>query len=265
MRILRAHTSSSTGTNYGVYGETNSPDGYAGCFKGGRNYFEGKVGIGTDAPSYPMHVETDGTHDRAIYASHTGESGRAVYGEALGSQGKGVAGFSTATSGVNCGVYGSSAGDEGCGVYGLADHLSGATRGILGECRSDSGVGVAGYALSESGTTHGVEGSTLSPNGFGVFGKSFDPVGYRVYSLGRLRVEHPAIADSVSWPVGIKNSSHAPHGAGMCVSDDGFFDVTNDALNSSANFARLNNTGNWTVVGDRRLKRDIRPLSGALD
>lgn len=54
------------GINYGVRGETNSPDGYAGYFVGGRNYFEGHVGIGTDSPGYPLemasgaHVTADG-------------------------------------------------------------------------------------------------------------------------------------------------------------------------------------------------------------
>jgi len=44
------------GVNYGVYGKTLSPDGYAGYFEGGKNYFQGNVGIGTNAPMRNLHV-----------------------------------------------------------------------------------------------------------------------------------------------------------------------------------------------------------------
>lgn len=45
-----------SGVNYGVRGKTNSPSGFAGYFEGGKNYFEGRVGIGEDAPSDLLHV-----------------------------------------------------------------------------------------------------------------------------------------------------------------------------------------------------------------
>ena len=40
----------------GVYGHVTDTAGYAGYFQGGRNYFEGNVGIGTDAPGAPLDV-----------------------------------------------------------------------------------------------------------------------------------------------------------------------------------------------------------------
>ncbi|MBN2374818.1 MAG: hypothetical protein JXD22_00350 [Sedimentisphaerales bacterium] len=43
-------------TNYGVYGRTESSDGYAGYFTGGKNYFEGNVGIGTTTPAGKLDV-----------------------------------------------------------------------------------------------------------------------------------------------------------------------------------------------------------------
>lgn len=53
---VRGYGFTPTGTNYGVWGETNSATGYAGYFTGGRNYFEGRVGVGIDAPSDQLHV-----------------------------------------------------------------------------------------------------------------------------------------------------------------------------------------------------------------
>lgn len=46
-----------SGVNYGLYAQTNSTDGYAGYFLGGKNYFEGNVGIGTDAPAVKLDVQ----------------------------------------------------------------------------------------------------------------------------------------------------------------------------------------------------------------
>ena len=51
-------STATTGTTYGVRGETNSPDGYAGYFEGGRNYFEGNVGIGTNSPISKLHINS---------------------------------------------------------------------------------------------------------------------------------------------------------------------------------------------------------------
>jgi hypothetical protein len=65
------HTS---GRNVGVAGQTDSPNGYAGYFTGGRNYFEGKVGIGIDQPANPLHV----------YGTGSTSGGVAGYPEVMG-------------------------------------------------------------------------------------------------------------------------------------------------------------------------------------
>jgi hypothetical protein len=55
-RGVYGHATSLTGTNYGVYGRTNSASGYAGYFQGGRNYFQGRLGINTLNPETPIHI-----------------------------------------------------------------------------------------------------------------------------------------------------------------------------------------------------------------
>jgi hypothetical protein len=45
-----------SGPGIGVYGETRSPEGYAGYFEGGRNYFEGPVGLGTTTPRQQLSL-----------------------------------------------------------------------------------------------------------------------------------------------------------------------------------------------------------------
>ncbi len=46
-----------SGINYAVRGKTWSAAGYAGYFEGGRNYFQGNVGIGTTNPGEMLHVD----------------------------------------------------------------------------------------------------------------------------------------------------------------------------------------------------------------
>jgi len=47
----------SSGVNYGIYGKTNSANGYAGYFEG-PGYFSGNVGIGTNSPTSPLTILT---------------------------------------------------------------------------------------------------------------------------------------------------------------------------------------------------------------
>jgi hypothetical protein len=55
-KAVRAWATHSTGVNYGIHAETSSPNGYAGYFRGGKNYFEGDVGIGTSTPSQELDL-----------------------------------------------------------------------------------------------------------------------------------------------------------------------------------------------------------------
>lgn len=62
---MRGVANNTSGINYGVYGESLSPDGYGGYFVGARSYFSGEVGIGTLNPNQArLHVEAS---DFAIF------------------------------------------------------------------------------------------------------------------------------------------------------------------------------------------------------
>lgn len=67
------------------------------------------------------------------------------------------------------------------------------------------------------------------------------------------------------WAVKVRNSVHTAHVGGIRLSDDGFFELTNEADVGSPSFARLSSTGGWTAVSDKRLKKDIVSLTGMLD
>ncbi|MGD2110187.1 MAG: hypothetical protein PVI86_12455 [Phycisphaerae bacterium] len=55
-RAVSALSLADTGVSYAVHADTRSPDGYAGYFLGGRNYFEGHVGVGVPSPAADLHV-----------------------------------------------------------------------------------------------------------------------------------------------------------------------------------------------------------------
>ncbi|MCW5775414.1 MAG: hypothetical protein KIS87_03070 [Phycisphaeraceae bacterium] len=173
---------SATGTNYGVYGQTNSPDGYAGYFVGGKNHFEGPVGIGVTNPVRLLDVRGGGaitTFSRTTNASGRGVYGWAssatgvnhgLFGQSDSTSGRGTSGLASASSGTTYGVFGQADSTTGAGVYGFAPSSSGFNYGVRGDSQSNSGRGVFGFATASSGTTKGVEGQSNSTGGRGVLG-----------------------------------------------------------------------------------------------
>jgi hypothetical protein len=161
-------------------------------------YTAGRVGIGTNSPGYPLHVQTN-TGDRAIFGVHTATSGNTVgvWGESNSIGGLGVYGLVNASSGFTYGVVGQSNSTSGRGVYGLATASSGVTYGVVGQSNSTSGYGVYGWASASSGTTYGGWFQSNSPSGrgvyglatatsgetYGVYGQSNSPDGRGVYGL----------------------------------------------------------------------------------
>ena len=159
--------SASSGTNFAVYGKTNSIAGYAGYFEGGRNYFQGNVGIGTNTPAVNLDVAGN---IRAVT-----EAGSAVQG------------YATSTGWVwNYGGHFASSGGHGIGVSGEGTNKGNVTnfggffkalgndgRGVYAEATGATGVGVNGVA-SATGEVKNYGGAFMAAgdDGIAVHGKA---------------------------------------------------------------------------------------------
>ena len=124
----------------------------------------GNIGIGTTAPFYPLHVESNG--GSGIFAQNTATSGTTYGGrfEIESTSGAGVSGRATALTGSAPGVSGTSLSSSGVGVFGSGNF------GGRFESDSTSGRGVFGYASATTGTGYGGWFQSNSTSGTGVYG-----------------------------------------------------------------------------------------------
>lgn len=295
-RGVYGYASSTSGTNYGVYGATSSPDGYGGYFKGGRNYFEGKVGIGTDSPNYPLDVQTNATY--AVAAQTSASGGRGVFAK------------TTHPTNVTYGVWGETHSTSGYAIFGWAAALSGDTFGSKFKCDSASGTGVYAYAASNSGTNFGLYAETDSPDGYAGY---FD--GGRNYFQGRVGIgttapqeklhiagananirltenggspylemgDDATVKGYLQWwspsdRLFLYTSAHAyPIAIGRTDLGGLFVDTetngSNVGIGTEAPLFKLHvagtagkpGGGSWSNSSDRRLKKNIHTLEGSLD
>jgi hypothetical protein len=72
-------------------------------------------------------------------------------------------------------------------------------------------------------------------------------------------------AIGAGWQLQFTNGAVPSFRGGLRLSDSGFFEITNTALNPSPSFARLSSTGTWSAVSDARLKTDIRSSAEQLE
>ena len=165
----------------------------------------------------------------AVTATNTSGESYAIYGESNISTGTGVNGHSdhgTATQGVTT---------NGTGVRGYA-YTSGT--GVIGY--STTGTGVHGEAPSSG--VNGVEGFSGSSVASGVYGYNSSGSGYGV--AGRTTGTGKAVY-------------------GDCATQGGWAGYFNGNL--YATYAFKPGGGSWGDTSDVRLKKDVRPLEGALE
>jgi hypothetical protein len=166
-----------TGVNYGVAGNTSSPDGFA---VSGRNLATTGNAVGVlGATNSPTGWGVQGTG---------GANGIGVLG--VGSMG--VRGGSTSPTGFGVwgeafrGVVGKSFSVAGIGVYGEAGfNTSGDCRGMYGVAFNALGDGMFGDNFATTGSGRGVWGISHSPQGVGVYGNNTDPNGWAAYFDGK--------------------------------------------------------------------------------
>ena len=279
---------SASGTNYGVRGSTNSSSGYAGYFTGGRNYFEGYVGFGTDFPIYPLHVDTSATTAAFFRSSNSSSTTYAVRGESESTNGRGVYGRANAATGSTYGVYGRSDSVVGRGVYGHASADSGSNYGVYGRTESSSGTGVYGYASSSDagGNSAAIHGLVISDSGYaGYF------AGGKSYFEGRVGLGTTAPTDQlhINAPDGedafrvqtagltrirVNANGGVSLGANSTIIGAGdVYIAGNLGIGTNAptfdlsvsGTAAKSGGGSWAVFSDQRLKKNITSMTGSLD
>src|SRR6056297_293519 len=203
--VIRADAQVSLGDARAIWATTASDDGYAGYFEGGRNYFEGWIGVGTATPGASIDVLSDrgGLHT-GVRVTNSPGGGRGFVadlgGPSSGTNGLGflaeVGPFSTGFraqtgNGSNGFVAEVGAGStgflaevaDGVGLSAVANGTG--SVGVVVNANGTDSVGVQSRVNSPTGSTIGVSGFSNSASGVGVRGEnSFNGIGVHAISPG---------------------------------------------------------------------------------
>ncbi len=203
----------------------------------------------------------------------------------------------TAVAGTTCdstnyGVEGINQGSTGgIGVYGTA---SGPGDGVLGANSNAGSYGVEGRNWVSSGTGAGVAGSSESPSGYGVYGSNTSTtIGYGVFGKSSSSNGYGVYGSSPYTGVGGSTTGGGAGVAGGCgttgigvqgnagAQGTGVYGATTSTNTSGAGvegvcgatsgcyggvfYGDIYLTGTQKGPSDMRLKKDVKPLEGALD
>ena len=265
--------------NYGLYidNQTSGTTNYALYSAGGQSYFAGKVGLGTTAPVYPLHVEASptavGTPPAAgvIYGRNTNTTGARMHGvwgvaTSSGANSAGVYGASAATGGnpigvlgevldpAGLGVYGyhnsTTTNGQGAGVYGKSEATTGFVGGVWGVSKSDMGAGVYGYNSAAN--------TDVTKFPAGVWGTSDALRGAGVYGF------NSAVSTTTGFAAGVWGQNQSPKGAGVYgYNSNGGTGVAGDGR--VANFDAVGPGVNYAATSSIRWKHNITPIDHPLE
>ncbi len=177
-QAVYAIASSSTGTNYGAYIETNSSGGRA-VFGKANSVLSSSIGIGG-------HFETDGGKGTAVlgranytgtgttmggYFSSESSTGKGIKAEASGTTGRAGEFLATGNSGIGIHSTANAAGDY-INYAGYFDARGNTSRGVYATVNGSNAVGVYGAATNTTSaeTTWGGYFSSTSPQSIGAQG-----------------------------------------------------------------------------------------------
>ncbi len=233
-------TDNRDGASYGVYGKANSSggagiygqnthaNGYAGYFVGGRNYFEGNIGVGTTISDAMVTIgNVGGLNGVEMLGFGEGATSEFYFGSIFAPTGSNNAvTFSSSISGQRDIMTWEAGGNVGIGTSDPAYTLD-----VAGDMKLRTGDNLYFGAVGENTDTVYIERINNSTNGTFldvVIGD--DPSS----SLDYFRIRNSASANQTFW-----------------FASDGV--------------AYKTGGGSWANSSDRRIKRDIKTLSGSLD
>lgn len=227
--------------NYGIYSKVSDHDeSYAGYFLGGRNYFEGNVGIGDDDPDNLLSVigeagAVDGGPDAAVVYF---ENNDAVNDEShITLYVENDPAVTLAEPEERIGIYSHTTGDgsfvsSGYGIVGSCYYTNNGT-GVRGLAKNNTnGRGISGIANSNDNNNYGVYGYASGEDSRAIYGNGTS-ADYAGYFMGNVKVTGHITAKQVPIAVGV-------------VDDDA--DLLNGTYNiatvdRSADFYRIQITG----------------------
>jgi hypothetical protein len=216
---LMGYATPSTGNTRGVYGRTDSPNGFgvqarnagsAGAGAAVQAIGDSNIGVEATTSSNAMYalkasnlsgsgpfsgaIYADGGQNHGIYARTSHSSGYAVIGTNFGATGAGVVGSAQAGDGV----IGSSSNGRGAWGHSVTnDGVRGSTQGefasgVFGSSSGSSGHGVVGSISVNSGTAAGVYGASAGSGSYaGYFEGHVGVTGSLSKGGGSFRIDHP--------------------------------------------------------------------------
>lgn len=188
-----------TGTGDGIYVDIDNPLAYAGYFNGGKNYFEGNIGIGTPNPDYPLHITSNSaTRGISLLQEYNGLSDRYGIKTTLTAAGIGfrygehIQVTANSIDGSTC--YGSyiqmTANGAPGNIYGVSVHCSSSGSGEHYGIYSDVPLGWSGYFAN--GNVY-IDDRLL-------IGDNTGADGYKVSIDGKVMCEELKVQSSTAWP-----------------------------------------------------------------
>jgi len=147
----------SSGTPIGVRGRVNTASGYAGFFEGGRSFFEGSVGVGTNSPAQKLDVV--GTVQMTGFSMPTGAAANRV----LTSNGSGVGTWQDLPAGANLwNVNGTHIFNTNTGNVGIGTNSPGVKLDVLGSLRAvNNTVNLSGNVIDGRSSGIGAGGNII--------------------------------------------------------------------------------------------------------